>query len=785
MAFVAADWSIDRQTKDIRYIGNGHTGVVPSYATVIEFHRALQDFADDAGYSNNDELDITDPTPSERSTDNIVTLINGWNIDDTAAEHIYDGSVIQGSGGSEVIYDGIKILAPIGTAVQFLQNGSILPTGTHTGSSNAATLTDSTKAWTTNQWANFRIRNLTDGSSAVIASNTATTITATLTGGTENDWDSGDKYIIVSVNDWWNYSEGGTHTGSANAATLTDSTKSWTTNQWVGYRIRNTTDGSFTTITANTATTVTGVLQGGTDNDWDASDVYVIVDGLNGDSTNGVSHNFMLKVRTAGLNIDGRRLVATTREWGRTYLEFKVNGTTRGINVVALAAATDLNNTTSSTTVAGYTAITNTTAGYNGIDVNNDTTDEYYYSEWNKDTYTINQFYERMKYISRDGSFTAFYGLSGEVFRGITHEITIDGGSGTWSAVEQVSWTGGVTGTGQMFAINNTTATSATKMWIQILTGVAPTNNDTITGATSGATNAVNVTVTERTISTPFCGVSTGSAIIGAYGFGIESTDLSQNDKVFDLTNTQYQAPNYVTFTVGGIASGDRVLVGPAGYRFAYDTEASGPFVVGETLTFTSPAGTAVLAELVDSGTTGYMVIGPMVTGTVPTDNSTITGGTSSATAAVNGSVSNAINTRQFTLNGALSGGSVTSVVVNGAIPADTPSSATGVGGLRILRADGQYTLHAYTAWSGSTFTIPSHNFSTNNAANGANTFLSYIDKATATTSEAFTGVYAVDRSLFIRVRNGTGGSPIKTFETTGTLGNAGGSTTAIRTSDS
>ncbi len=702
MAFVAADWSIDRQTKNIRYTGNDHTGASPSYATVIEFHRALQDFADDAGYAGNDELDITDPTPSERSTDNIVTLINGWNIDDGAAEHIYDGSIIQS--GGDVIYDGLKILAPIGTAVQFLQSGAVVS------------------------------------------------------------------------DDWWNYSEGGAHDGSANAAVLTDSTKSWTNDQWIGYRIRNTTDGSFATITDNDATTITGVLEGGTDNDWDVSDAYVIVDGLNSDSANGISHNFMMKVRTGGADTDGRRLIATTREWGRTYLEFKVNGTTRGINVVALAAAADLNNTTSSTTIAGYTSITNTTAGYNGIDVNNDATDEYYYSEWNRDTYTINQFYERMKYLSRDGSGSTLYGLSGEVFRGITHEITVDGQGGTdFSASEAVSWSGG---TGRMLAINDVNA--ATKMWIQLLTGVAPTDNQTITGGSSGATCLVNVTVTERTISAPFCGVSTGSAIIGAYGFGIESTDLTQNDKVFDLTNTQYQAPNYVTFTVGGIVSGDRVLVGPAGYRFAYDAESGGPFTVGETLTFGTPSGTAVLAELVDSGTTGYMVIGPILTGTVPTDNSTITGGSSSATAAVNGLVANAVNTRQFTLNGALTGAGVTSVVVNTTIPADTPNTGT----IRILRADGQYTRHAYTAWATSTFTISSTDFSSNNAANGANTFISYIDLATSSTSEDFTSVYSADRSLFIRVRNGSGGSPIKTFETTGTLGSSGGSTTAIRTSD-
>jgi len=61
--------------------------------------------------------------------------------------------------------------------------------------------------------------------------------------------------------------------------------------------------------------------------------------------------------------------------------------------------------------------------------------------------------------------------------------------------------------------------------------------------------------------------------------------------------------------------------------------------------------------------------------------------------------------------------------------------------------------------------------------------FISYIDELAGGTTATFTAVYNADRSLFIRVRDG-GGTPIKTFETTGTLGSAGGSTTAIRTSD-
>jgi hypothetical protein len=354
--------------------------------------------------------------------------------------------------------------------------------------------------------------------------------------------------------------------------------------------------------------------------------------------------------------------------------------------------------------VATWTTITNTTEGYAGIDVNNDSTDEYYYSEWNRATYTINQFYERMKWLTRRGSTSTIYGLNGELFRGITHEITVDGPAGTFNAYEAVSWTGG---TGQMLAINSTT--SPTKMWIQLLTGVAPTDGQEITGGSSSATCDVNVTVTERAIEAPFCGQSTGSALIGAYGFGVEATDLTASDTVFDLDNDPYSAPNYVQFSVGD--------------------------------------------NLDTSGTPDYVLV---------TNNE-----------------SGGIDYDQLTLNGALSGGAVTSVVVNESIPSDTPATGT----IRILRASGKRTRHPYSAWSGSTFTITSHDFSTDNAANGANTFISYIDKQAASTTEQVTMIYSSARTMFIRVRNG-GTNPIKTFETTAALGSAGGSATPVRTSD-
>ena len=69
----------------------------------------------------------------------------------------------------------------------------------------------------------------------------------------------------------------GTHTGSNDVGTLTDGSQSFTPSALVGYRIYNTTDGSDGLITANDATTVTATLSGGTGNDWDTSDAYIIV----------------------------------------------------------------------------------------------------------------------------------------------------------------------------------------------------------------------------------------------------------------------------------------------------------------------------------------------------------------------------------------------------------------------------------------------------------------------------------------------------------------------------
>ncbi|MFT7565366.1 MAG: hypothetical protein ACI8V7_000364 [Candidatus Paceibacteria bacterium] len=733
MAYVAADWTIDRATGDIRYLGNAHNGVAPSYATVIEAHRAWSALADDASSAgSDDELDITDNTPSDRSTDNIVTLNQPYNIDATAAEHLYDGSIIQ-TGGAE-IYDGIVNFGNGSVQIQIIQNGALI------------------------------------------------------------------------TNDYWNTSIGGSDTSSTAAATMTDTGASFTIDEYIGYTIYNTTTGAQGIISTNSATVVTADMydDNGTDHTWDSTDTYLIGAALNSNSAAGISARFMVRTRTAGVDIDGRRLLGTARRYGNTYGEFKINGSSRGNNVLALSDATDLNNGTSGSLIQTYDQFVNDNVGFdNTQDVDLSTVNEEYYSRWDIGGFTtpasptINDLYEWAKWVTRQSSDASLYGLNGELFRGITLDIAVDTPVTTvdFSAFGAVSWTGG---TGQLLAIDNVNA--PTQMWIQLLTGVAPTDNQVIASVATPATTAtVNITITDREslITKPFIGASTGSSIIGGYGIGIDSGDLTASDILFDLDNAQITPPNNVTVSVGGLVSGeDYVTVTQRGLRFAYDTEAGGTFALEDTLTFSGAAtATALLAEIVDQGTTGYMICSEAITGSLPTgataDNAVITVG--AVTAAINGSVNSDTNKRQLSLLTTLSADAITSVVVNEVIPTDTPAS----GVVRVQDNNGFYRRLLYTSYLTSTFTISNpgdteDNFNSVNATGGAgalgrNVYIGYKDELADATTESFTTVYSANRNLFVRVRDGgTAGDSvgIKTFESTVTMTSSGGSATAIRTSD-
>lgn len=582
MALVSTDWQVT-VGKSIEYIGAVHGVTGAGYVTVLELHRWLQDLADAETISGDDFVAITVANPTDKKFDTIIQLLNGFVLGTAgtgpADEYIYGGTIIQGSGGTEVVWDGISVISSPGVVVNVIQNNTVI------------------------------------------------------------------------TNDFWNNIPFGTG-----------------------------------------------------------------VNGINPDSANGLAMQFMVKVKTAGAFTDNGSLIFTTREWGKTFSEFRIPATGRGKNSVPLTFVDDLNNATTIGTIAALADVTNT-EGYRAIDVDNNTVNENYYSEWDRGANSINTFYERMKWITRAGYTTSIYGIPGEKFRGITHEVAVTTPRvSTIAEATLATWTGG---SGQVLARDS--AATATKVWIQLLTGVAPTAGQLITVGAGSVTAAAGTPSTGRSVATPMCGASTGSSLVGAYGFSLQYADLAVSDKITALDAVTRQPPNNVTFTVNGIQSGWRILVGP------------------------------------DNG--------------------------------------GAILETQLSNSGLVSGAAVTTITVTEAIPANTPASTAASGGvthLRIKRANGEWTRHAYTARSGSgpsTFTIASTNFSTNNIANGADIYIAYIDAASAGTSVSFNTIQSGGaQTLYVSARfGGTGptyADSIKPASTTGSLGTTGGSASVSSVSD-
>lgn len=281
--------------------------------------------------------------------------------------------------------------------------------------------------------------------------------------------------------------------------------------------------------------------------------------GYNGDATAGVLLRVLIKSKTSGTNIDGQRVRVQARHWGDTYDFFNVT-LGEGEAVAAIGTTPDAQNTTTIGTVQGWTSgdIPTNVEGYQTINLNNGNGAQPYYSKWtyNTNVTKLKAIWQWIKELTSQVSPAAsLYGMDGFLFLGITHQVAISAPSGTYVQNEIVTWTGG---TGALLAIDSVTA--GTKIWVQLLTGVAPTSG-AITGAGGGS--ATIGTVTSKTVPKVFLGSYTGT-LIGAYGVGVDADDLTASDTIQDLLNVTQTPPNNVVFTVSGLVMDeDYVLVGP------------------------------------------------------------------------------------------------------------------------------------------------------------------------------------------------------------------------------
>lgn len=724
MAMVDADWSIDRPTGNIRYIGDDHTlsGGTPSYATVIQFHRWLQAFADDPEFTGDDELDIIDQDPSARSTDNIITLTNGFNVTAAEIEHLYDGTIIQGSGITQQRWDGIVNFGNANAHIQVLQNGAIIAddywnygweAGSETGAGSSTIMTDSTLGATVNQFVGYTIKNITDGSQGIITANTATTVTvAELYGGTLDTWTTGDvHHIAVPLNG--DSGQGISHRfmveTRVNGVDIDRRRLLGTTRRY------GNTFGEFP---------INGSSQG--------NNVFALSD--SGDLNNTTSWATIDALADI-TNTEGLRLIDISgdgtpeeyyHEWTRgansinTFFEYlkklSADSTADTINAQNGELHRGVSHSVSYDTETGapaavtndkfvYGTYVNTGAVTGGPFVVGEAVRETGSDAW------------RGRVLSVDATDTSLI-VDIEVGTvGISEAMIGDtsGATATTSAAPAGEEIQNSAGEFALFAIDDDGA--AGNFYGQITKGVAMGDNTRLYDPADHTDYyTCDAAATERTISTPFVGVSTGSALIGAYGLGLEAGDTAAADTYFDLSNTPITPPNNVTFTASGFISGDYVLV----------TEDNGNDINLAQMTSDTTANSATQ--------TAISVVA------IPTDTPTVAG--------TKGSIRVERDTGLYTLH-------------------RYTSWSSGTNDFTIPSADFN------------TATLPNNG----PATTPFNVFVGYLDYVASGTSDTFAYVFNTTRTHFMRVRNG-GATPIKTAETTGDMTSTGGTASVNRISD-
>ena len=781
---------------NIRYVGTAGTNY-----TVLEFHRYLGALMDDAQASGDDLLDITSDTADERSTDQILTLNSPYNIDDTLAQHLYDGSVAQS--GGDTLYSGLQVLGAVvsGTEIMIVQDDKVLPS-------------------------------------------------------------------------YW-----------------------------------------------------------GT--------------GINADAANNIIMQLMIKSRTGGADINGKKIITRAMEYGDQFKEFQA---TLGLanSVSALSTEADLNNAKSDATIQGYTDIANV-EGFQTIDIDGNGTPEEYYAKWDKGSRTVNDVYERSKWIQQRSHLADSGADTGSDF--VVDNATIVGQGQEFSARPQAEKltemrfqlkvgagtpagtlvaelydsddlatakpTGSVLATSEasaltssyqqiIFRFNDNVTLTADQEYFAVIRNAAGDASNYVhvkglatTGADDGNLAVENPASTWTGVAADDLWFSVSSSPLhhGRPGEKFRGIDyeivydtetggpFTEDEILFWGTRVTFDTPSgtflvgeYVTFEADGsgvIKNAGKVLKNAAGIlTVALEDSVSADLLDNDDITgVTSGAtgkiattivdqnragGEGVLLALDDDGAAGDFYI-QLISGSAPVDNLLIVGRSSAATALVSTTVTartikpeflgqstgtniigaygvgfealdvgasdklfDLTNTQRvppnnvtFTVSGlvsgedrilvgprtgtslnkaqrqtdtTLSGVSETLVQCSAAVPTGTPAAGNGTLNtrLRVELDSGIYRRVRYSSYTGNDFTLDTDVDWTgaNVSTQPKDVFVAYIDVLADGTSEAYQAVHSgTDVDVLVRVRDG-GATPIKTIEISAVFGSASTTTAVTRQTD-
>jgi hypothetical protein len=814
MALDADDWEVDI-TGNIRWSGGG----TQTNVTVLELHRFLQDLADDAvaTASTNDFHDITDETSSDRSTDNIITLTNGYNIDDTAAEHIFDGSISQDNG--DTVYSGLVVVGAVvsGTELQIVQDNKLLKNywGSGLNADAAANIllrvmvkTREYGADVDGQRLRVQARELGDtyaefSLTAGLGNSTAAIFTGT-------DLNNATAASTIVGYDQFTNTEG---------YQLIDIDGDGSTEPYYAQWLVTGGGSTPASPTINDLFEYTKYIQHRTD----AVDA-VVATGTNYIADNGTitsqAGTFTAETWTGGQKLSSVRMrlkdaTGTPTGFARVTVwddsasaPNAIVATSELVNVNILTASYQEiefvfnDNVTLSSAGTYYAAIENVDATGTAVG----SAGNNFHAEGNA-TGTDRHEYNVSWGAAAAGnlwmeiySSPIIHGISGNLFRGITHDITYDGLTGSFTENNLLVWgteiaydNEGAAGlsvgeyyefsddayatikaVGRLLALDDDGATGSCIFGIE--PGSSALANDDVFRRADGTANddaIINATITDDG---------------AAYGRGLILADDATDNIYIQL--------------LSGTAPTDNLPIHDASLAGVYDTATNDALVnVTVTARTISPEfiGTSTGAALI--GAYGIAVDPNDTTASdqffdlgnvlrVPPNNVTFTvsGLVSGEDRVLVGPENGAsgLDVDQLSLNANLTTDNITSLVTTEAEPNNTPATGT----IRVVDDVGVHRRLEYNNISGAgptTYTITTtdgnEDFAATNATAGNDVYITYIDKLAAATSESFTTVFDGAQTLFVRVRDGDT-TPIKTFETTASLGSGGGTATAIRTSD-
>lgn len=785
---------------DFRWTGDGSTT-----HTVLAFHRYIGALMDDAQAAGDDLLDITSETASDRSTDQIITLNSPYNIDDTLAEHLFDGSITQ-NGGDDV-YSGLSVVGTVvsGTQPMLVQDDKALASYWGEGiNSDAANLIIMKVMIKSREGGadidGKRIKLLSRELGDQYREFPVTLGLANSVGAISNQADLNNTTAEATIEAWTIINTEGFQeldidgTGAAGQEYYS---------QWdPGTQSINDTYEESKRISQRAHVTDNGT-DGGTN--YIVDDATIIGQGqefsAETDNEKLVEMRFLLRVGSgtpvgvlvAELYLSDDAGAGAAEPTGGL-LATSVDVLVSRLSSVYQEFIFRFNDNVTLTGGEDYFAVIRNVAA--------DASNFVYVQGAAAGADDGNRAEETGAWLAAAASdlwFTVkscpiIHSIAGEKFRGIDFEILYDvEASGPFQEDEIVFWgtditydglSGGPFTEGEYVTFDiGGTIHNAGKILrdngsVQMMVALEKTSGgtladgDIITGLSSGATGVIDTTIVDQTDD-------------GGEGFILALDDNGADGELY-LQLISGKAP------VDNLPIEGRTSGATADVAVTVNTRVTSPEFLGAS-TGTNIIGAYGIGFKTDEVGASDQFTSLDNTTRVPPNNVTIT-----ITGLVSGEdriligprTAGLLDKAQMILNTTLSSSGETAVVLTAAIPAGTPNEGTSSNSrIRVENDDGIYRRQDYTSFTGSTFTIPSTAYdgaqgsATFQAASTNDVFVAYIDVLADATSELYTAVHTINVDLLVRVRDG-GASPIKTIENPITFTSASASFAIVRQTD-